>query len=56
MLKRVITGTGYVIVIAGFFLMREFLDARIFHLLTYFLIVAGTFEIARMLKPFSLKG
>ncbi|MBE7061432.1 MAG: CDP-archaeol synthase [Clostridiales bacterium] len=51
MLTRIITGAGYVAVMLGFFLMREFVDARIFHLLTYFLIAWATFEVARMVKP-----
>ena len=56
MLKRTITGAGYVAVMLGFFLMRELVDARIFHLLTYFLIAYATFEVTRMVKPFALKG
>ena len=56
MLKRVITGAGYVVVMVAFFLLRELVDARIFHLLTYFLIVAGAAEAGRMLRPFTVKG
>ena len=56
MLKRVITGAGYVVVMVAFFLLRELVDTRIFHLLTYFLIVVGAFEASRMLKPFAVKG
>ncbi|MBQ3115999.1 MAG: CDP-archaeol synthase [Clostridia bacterium] len=56
MLTRIITGAGYVAVMLGFFLMRELVDARIFHLLTYFLIAWATFEVARMVKEKALKG
>lgn len=50
MKTRIITGAGYVAVMVAFFLLREFVDSRIFHALTCFLIVAGSFETARMLK------
>lgn len=56
MLKRVITGLGYVVVIAGFFLLRELVDARLFHILTCFLAVVGTFEVARAVRGFCAKG
>lgn len=56
MLTRIITGAGYVAVMLGFFLMREFIDVRIFHLLTYFLIAWATFEVARMVKEKALRG
>lgn len=55
MLKRIITGAGYVVVMVAFFLLRELVDTRIFHALTYFLTVVGVMEAARMLKPFTLK-
>ncbi len=56
MLKRTISGAVYVAIIAGFFLLREFVDYRLFHILTYFLTVAGTFELARALKNRIMKG
>ena len=56
MLKRTITGACYVALIVGMFLLREFVDYRIFHLLTYLFLVIGTIEMAIMTKPYSLKG
>jgi phosphatidate cytidylyltransferase len=56
MLKRTITGACYIAVIAGFFLLREFVDQRLFHLLTCAFIVLGTIELVRMLRPYSIKG
>ncbi len=56
MLKRTISGAVYVAIIVGFFLLREFVDARLFNILTCFFTVVGTFELARAVKPYSLKG
>lgn len=56
MLKRTITGACYVAFIVAFFLLREFVDYRFFHLLTYIFTLIGTFETARMTKAFSIKG
>lgn len=56
MLKRIITGAGYVVVMVAFFLLRELVDTRIFHALTCFLTVVGVMETAKMLKPFTVKG
>ncbi len=56
MLKRTITGAVYAGIIVGFFLLREFVDYRLFHLLTYLFAVIGTYELAEMLKPYLLKG
>ncbi|MBQ3219025.1 MAG: CDP-archaeol synthase [Clostridia bacterium] len=56
MLKRTITGACYVAFIVAFFLLREFVDYRIFHVLTYIFTILGTFETARMFKPFSIKA
>ena len=56
MLKRTITGAVYACIIVAFFLLREFVDYRLFHLLTYAFCVIGTYELAEMTKPFSLKG
>ena len=52
---RIITGACYATVLAGFFLLREFVDARLFHVLTYLFLVLGTEELARMLKPYTFK-
>lgn len=56
MLKRTITGACYVAIIVAFFLLRQFVDVRLFNLLTYFFIVMGTFELARMVRPYLMKG
>lgn len=50
MLIRTISGVFYLAILALFFVLREFVDARIFHILTCFFIIVGTFEIARALK------
>ena len=50
MLIRTISGAVYVIILALFFLLRQFVDPKIFHVLTCFFIIVGTFEIARALK------
>ncbi len=56
MLKRTISGAVYVAIIVGFFLLREFVNAKLFNILTCFFTVVGAFELARAVKPFSLKG
>lgn len=56
MLKRVITGIAYVVVVAGFFLLREFVDARLFNILICFFAAVGTFEVARAVNKYSAKG
>lgn len=56
MLKRTITGACYVAVLAGFFLLREYEDYRIFHLLTWIFAIIGTFEIARAVRAYAVDG
>ncbi|MBQ7236843.1 MAG: CDP-archaeol synthase [Clostridia bacterium] len=56
MLKRIITGAGYVVVMLAVFLLREFVDYRAFHLFTLFITVVGTFEAARAVTPWAIKG
>lgn len=56
MLKRTITGACYVAILSAFFLLREFVDFRIFHLLTYFFVVVGTIEVARAIRQLTIKG
>ncbi len=56
MLKRTATGACYVAVLTAIFLLRQFVDYRIFHALTCFLVVYGTFELARALKSRVIKG
>ncbi len=56
MLKRTITGACYVAILTAFFLLRQFVDFRIFHLLTYFFAIVGTIEVARAVRPLTIKG
>ncbi len=56
MLKRIITGAVYVAVVCAFFLLREFVDYRLFNLLTYIWMAVGTFEVARAVKPWAIDG
>ncbi len=56
MLKRTISGAVYVAIVVGFFLLREYVDSRLFNILTCFFMIVGSFELARAIKPFSLKG
>lgn len=48
---RAISGACFVAIVAGFFLLRELVDYRLFDFLIWFLCGAGTFEVARALKP-----
>ena len=56
MLKRTITGACYVAILTAFFLLREFVNFKIFHLLTYFFAIVGTIEVAKAIKSFTIKG
>jgi len=56
MKTRIISGAFYVAILTAFFLLRQLVSTWIFHLLTYFLIVVGTFEIARATKKVAIKG
>ncbi len=53
MLKRTLSGAGFVVVVAGFFLLRQFVDYRIFQALTWFLMSVATFEVARAIEKYS---
>lgn len=50
MIKRTISGTIYAILVAGFFLLRQFVNYRFFAILPWILSVLGTIEIAKALK------
>lgn len=50
MLKRTISGSVYVAILVAFFLLRQFCDYRIFHVLTCFFLIVGTIELAKALK------
>ncbi|MBQ8427228.1 MAG: CDP-archaeol synthase [Clostridia bacterium] len=56
MLKRTITGACYVAIIVAFFLLRQLVDYRLFHIIPFAFVVIGTYEMAKMARPFSLKG
>jgi phosphatidate cytidylyltransferase len=47
MKTRIISGTVFVALVTGFFLLREFVDFRLFNILIWFFAFGGTFEIAR---------
>ena len=55
MLKRCISGALFVVIVAGCFLLRQFVDYRLFHILLAFFGFTATFEVARALKPFTGK-
>lgn len=54
MKTRVISGTVYVAIVVGMFCVREFIDARLFQLLTYFYSIVGTFEVARAVNDYGV--
>ena len=50
MKTRVISGAVFVALVVGMFLLRQFVDWRIFQLLNFVFCAIGTFEVARALK------
>ena len=56
MKTRTISGAIYVAIITAFFLLRQFVDYRIFYLLACLFVVGGTFELARALRHKIVKG
>ncbi len=56
MKTRVISGAFYVAILTAFFLLRQLVHPWIFHLLTYFFIVVGTFELSRATRKVTIKG
>ena len=56
MLKRTISGAVFVMIIVAFLILRQYVDYRIFNILPWFFSVVGTFEIARAMKKYLLKG
>lgn len=56
MLKRTITGAFYVAVLVGFFLLRQNVDFRIFHVLTMLFSILGSCEMCRAFKGRTIKG
>ena len=47
---RTISGAVFVAIITGFFLLREYVDYRLFNILIAFFCAVGTFEVSRALK------
>lgn len=56
MKTRVISGAVFVAIVASFFVLRQFVDYRLFQILLWFFTAVSTFEVARALKPFTGKG
>ena len=56
MKKRTISGVCYALILIGIFCLRQFVDYRLFHALTCFLVIMGTFEFARAFKNQIIKG
>lgn len=56
MLKRTISGAVFVMIIVALLILRQYVDYRIFNILPWFFSIVGTFEIARALKKYLLKG
>ena len=48
---RVISGAFFVAIVTGFFLLREFVDVRLFSIFLWFLSAVGSFEMARAATP-----
>ena len=53
---RTISGACYVLIIVAFFMLRQYVDYRLMNVLTAFFAGLGSFELARALDKFSLKG
>lgn len=55
MLKRTISGAVFVAIVTTFFLLREYVDYRLFDILIWFFMSAGTIELAVALKSRLIK-
>ncbi len=56
MLKRTVTGAIYVAIIVGIFFLRDYVDYRLFNILTFAFCAMGTFEVARAVKQYLYAG
>lgn len=56
MKMRSISSAVFVVVVVGFFLLRQFVYAPLFNVLLWFFTAMATFELARALKDFSADG
>ncbi len=52
MKTRIISGVAFAAIIASFFALRQFVDARVFYFLIAFFCSVGTYEVARALKDY----
>ena len=52
---RTISGAVFAAIIVGFLLLRQFVNPILFNILICFFSAVGTFEVARALKPISVK-
>lgn len=55
MLKRTLSGTVFVAVLVAFFLLRQFVDYRLFQILICFAMSVSTYEVASVMKKYSFK-
>lgn len=53
---RTISGACFTVIVAAFFLLREYVDTRLFQIFIWFICTVGTFEVARALKQHLYKG
>ena len=56
MKTRSISSIAFVVIVVGFFLLRQFVYAPVFDILIWFALSVATFELARALKDFSANG
>ena len=56
MQKRSISSAFFVLIVVGFLLLRQYVDHRLFNILTAFFMAVGTIELANALKKYLLKG
>lgn len=55
MLKRTLSGAIFVVILVAFFLLRQFVDYRLFQILIWFFTSMATFEVARAVSKHSIK-
>ena len=55
LLIRTLSGAVYVAIIVGFFILRKFVDERLFQVLVFALTALSTYEVARAVKPYTHK-
>lgn len=55
MLKRTLTGALYCAVIVGFFLVRQYVDTKLFNVLIGIFAIIGCYEVGKMVKKFAIE-